>query len=234
MRFWLVTPLARPVLMTEFMNTISVSLTVRSSSFLQRSQLTHSEGKDARRSLLLDRGTDADGRDGDVLPEELLRTPRGGVESEQLAVHRWHRLEEREHPERVQVLNRLLDVRLKLARVALRLRKALLPRLVASLALSSLLVVRNACLVPAAKLLVSDAHGTDLLDDAVDRAAVGAECTLAALRGEAAREARNGERVEIWATEEREVATVLSRLEHDAGAGLQHVSNRRESEGGKD
>lgn len=44
MRFWLVTPLARPVLMTEFMNTISVSLTVRSSSFLQRSQLTHSEG----------------------------------------------------------------------------------------------------------------------------------------------------------------------------------------------
>lgn len=34
MRFWVVTPFARPVLMTAFMKTISVSLTVRSSSLL--------------------------------------------------------------------------------------------------------------------------------------------------------------------------------------------------------
>jgi hypothetical protein len=222
MRFCVVTPFASPVLMTAFIKTISV---VMSSSLLseKRDQLALDEAQarsNSRSCLLLDRRTDTDWWYRDVLPQELLWPSDARVESQELTVGRGDLLEEGEDLEGVEVVHRLLNVRLDLLGLVHRLGEALPPRLVRSLALPSLAVVRLLRPVPSAELLVTDAHGSNLLNNAVDVTAVGADGALARLGRELAREGGDGEGVEVGSTEEGEEATVLGRVEKDARTGL--------------
>lgn len=51
MRFWVVTPLANPVLITAFIKMISVNLTVKSSSFLLKALKVSSENEKKMKGL---------------------------------------------------------------------------------------------------------------------------------------------------------------------------------------
>lgn len=190
------------------------------------SQATEKSRSYARCGFLLHTGPDTNGRDRDVLPDELFGPARGRVKSEQFAVGVGDLAEQGQRLERVQVLDRLVDVHLELLVLMQRLVETVAPRLKVALALDAVPPARVLFRVPPSPLFVSDPHRTEFLDDAVDGAAVRAGGAFPAQGRELFREGGDGERVEVRSPEQGEEFPVLRRVEQDPRAGLRGRANR--------
>lgn len=169
--------------------------------------------------------SDADGRDRDVLPDELFGPAGGRVESEQFAVGVGDLAEQGQRLERVQVVDGLVDVHLELLVLVQRLVETVAPRLEVALALDAVPPTRVLFRVPPSPLFVPDPHRADLFHDAVDGAAVRAGGAFPAQGRELFREGGDGERVEVRSPEQGEEFPVLRRVEQDPRAGLRAIHN---------